>query len=39
LAGGNIAAVEKYAEIQANKQKASDFLKRERLNRERDAKI
>lgn len=39
LAGGNIAAVEKYAEIQANKQKASDFLTRERRNRERDARI
>lgn len=39
LAGGNVAAVEKFADIQANKHKANDFLKGERLNRERDAKI
>ena len=35
----NLAAVEKFMMIHANKQKASDFLKRERLNRERDVRI
>jgi len=39
LERGNFAEVEKYAEIQANKQKASDFLTRERRNRERDVRI
>ena len=39
LAQGNLAAVQKFAEIQDNKNNANDFLKRERLNRERDVKI
>jgi len=39
LSAGNVGAVEKFAQIQANKQRANDFLKRERLNRSRDQKI
>lgn len=32
-------AVAKFVDIQANKSKANEFLKKERLNRERDQKI
>jgi hypothetical protein len=39
LSAGNAAAVEKYKEIQANKQNANEFLKRERLHREKDQQI
>ena len=39
LAAGNTAAVEKYKMIQANKQTANEFLKRERLHREKDQQI
>ena len=39
LGAGNVAAVEKFAQIQANKQKANDFLKSQRQNRGRDQKI
>jgi len=33
LKAGNVAAVEKYAQIQANVKVANDFLKRERQTR------
>lgn len=36
---GNVAAVEKYVAIQANRTRANEFLKRERLHREKDAHI
>lgn len=39
LSTGNIAAVENFADIQANKMRATDFIKKERLNRERDIRI
>ena len=39
LKAGNVAAVEKYAQIQANVKNANDFLKRERQTRCRDVKI
>jgi len=39
LRSGNVGAVEKYASILDNKHQANDFLRRERLNRDRDAKI
>lgn len=39
LRAGNEAAVEEYAQILDNKQRANGFLKQERLNRERDARI
>ena len=39
LAAGNAAAVEKYRGIQANKQQANEFLKRERQHREKDQQI
>lgn len=39
LKNGNEAGVEKYAKILENKQTANDFIKRERMNRERDVRI
>ena len=39
LTAGNVAAVEKYAQIQANNKRATAFVTRERQNRERDLKI
>jgi hypothetical protein len=39
LRTGNVAAVERYAQIHANKHQANEFLRRERLNRDRDQKI
>jgi len=39
LKAGNVAAVEKYANILDNKHQANEFLKRERLNRDKDYKI
>jgi len=39
LMTGNIAAVEKYSQIIENKTRANEFLKRERLNREKDNRI
>lgn len=39
LRTGNVAAVEKYAQIHDNKHQANEFLRRERLNRDRDQKI
>lgn len=39
LRAGNVVAVEKYAAILDNKHQANEFLKRERLNRDRDTKI
>jgi hypothetical protein len=39
LRAGNVAAVEKYAQIHENKQQANEFLRRERLNRDRDQRI
>lgn len=39
LMAGNEAAVDEYAMILDNKHRANDFLRQERLNRERDARI
>jgi hypothetical protein len=39
LSTGNIGAVETFAQISANKLKATEFIKKERQNRERDLKI
>ena len=36
LRAGNVGAVEQFVKIQMNKQRADEFLKRERQNRERD---
>lgn len=35
----NLAAIQRYAEIQANKQKANEFLRTQRVMREKEAKI